>query len=151
VRLRRYRDEDRQAVWELHTLALEQAGGHQKGPWDDDLGAIAATYLESGGEFLVGVEDARIVAIGAFRPRDDRRAEIKRMRVHPAVQRRGFGRRLLHRLEQGAVELGYRTLILDTTVEQEAAQALYRGEGYKETGRGRAGPFELILFEKRIR
>ena len=152
MRLRRYREEDREAVLELHNLALEQAGAHLgNGPWDDDLAAIATTYLESGGEFLVGVEDARIVAMGALRPRDARRAEVRRMRVHPAVQRSGFGRRLLHRLEQRAAELGYRTLVLDTTVQQQAAQALYRSEGYKETGRGREGPFELILFEKRIR
>ena len=138
VRVRRYREEDRQAVWELHNLALEQTEAHLgNGPWDDDLGAIAATYLEGGGEFLVGVEDARIVAMGALRPRDARRAEIRRMRVHPAVQRRGFGRRLLHQLEQRAAELGYRTLVLDTTMQQQAAQALYRSEGYEETGRGR--------------
>ncbi len=130
MRLRRYNEEDRQAVWELHNLALEQTGAHLgNGPWDDDLGAIAATYLESGGEFLVGVEDERIVGMGALRDRDGRRAEIRRMRVHPALQRRGFGRRLLHRLERRAAELGYETLVLDTTAQQQAAQALYRSEG----------------------
>ncbi len=54
-------------------------------------------------------------------------------------------------LEARALELGYRTLVLDTTVRQEAAQALYLDEGYRETGRGRAGPFERIFFEKQIR
>lgn len=97
MRLRRYRDADREAVWELHVLALDH---HLHGPWDDDLAAIPAMYLKSGGEFLVGVEDGRIVAMGALRPRDGVRAEIKRMRVHPTAQRRGFGRRVLHRLEE---------------------------------------------------
>lgn len=41
--------------------------------------------------------------------------------------------------------------MLETTVGQRAAQALYRSEGYTEAGRGKAGPFELILFEKHIR
>ncbi len=67
------------------------------------------------------------------------------------MQRRGLGRRVLRRLEQRAVELGYRTLVLDTTAEQRAAQALYHREGYTEAGRGQAGPFELILFEKQLR
>jgi hypothetical protein len=34
------------------------------------------------------------------------------------------------------------------TVEQIAAQALYRAEGYRETGRGRPGRFEVIYFAK---
>ncbi|MDQ4048226.1 MAG: GNAT family N-acetyltransferase [Actinomycetota bacterium] len=152
MRLRRYRDEDREAVWHLHNLALEHAGAHGgSGPWDDDLNAIAETYLERGGEFLVGLEGRQIVAMGALRRCDADCAELKRMRVHPAVQRRGLGRHLLHRLEERALELGYRRLVLDTTVRQQAAQALYRKEGYQETGRRRAGAFELIFFEKQVR
>ncbi len=152
VHLRRYRDDDREAVWQLHNLALEHAGAHGgSGPWDDDLNAIRETYLDGGGEFLVGVDGGQIVAMGALRRCDADCAELKRMRIHPAVQRRGLGRRLLHRLEERALELGYRTLVLDTTMRQEAAQALYRGEGYRETGRRRAGRFELVFFEKQIR
>lgn len=151
VVLRRYRDEDREAVRHLHDLALEHAGAHGgSGPWDDDLDAIGETYLERGGEFLVGVDGQQIVAMGALRRSDTDRAELKRMRVHPSVQRRGFGRRLLHSLEQRALELGYRTLVLDTTVQQQAARALYINEGYRETGRGQAGSFELVFFEKQL-
>ncbi len=47
-------------MWDLHNLALEHAGAHAgSGPWDDDLSAIRETYLEGGGEFLVGVEGRR--------------------------------------------------------------------------------------------
>ena len=138
-------------MWQLHHVALEQVGGHLSGPWDDDLTMIPATYLESGGEFLVGLEDRQIVAMGALRKTNDDRAEIKRMRVHPSAQRRGLGRRVLRGLERRAIELGYRTLVLDTTIDQRPAQALYRSEGYIEIGQRRAGPFELIIFEKRIR
>jgi len=151
MRLRRFREEDREAVWQLHNLALEQVGAHAgNGPWDDDLKAISVTYLERGGEFVVGVEGSRIMAMGALLPREPGRAEIKRMRVHPGVHRRGFGRRVLHHLEERAVQLGCQTLVLDTTVEQQAAQALYLGEGYKETGRREAERFALIFFEKHI-
>ena len=149
--LRRYRDEDREAVRQLHDLALEHAGAHGgSGPWDDDLDAIGETYRERGGEFLVGVDGQQIVAMGALRRCDTDRAELKRMRVHPCVQRRGFGRRLLHSLEERALELGYRTLVLDTTVQQQAARALYLNEGYREKGRGHAGSFELVFFEKQL-
>ena len=41
----------------------------------------------------------RIVAMGALRPLDGRTAELKRMRVLPEYQRRGYGQRILDSLE----------------------------------------------------
>jgi GNAT superfamily N-acetyltransferase len=38
----------------------------------------------------------------------DRVAEVERIHVHPAFQRRGFARLILIRLEDRARELGYR-------------------------------------------
>ena len=151
LRIRGYQDGDHDAVWNLHNLALNEVGAHAgNGPWDDDLHAIRRVYLDSQGEFLVGLADDEIVAMGALRRTDTGRAQITRMRVHPRSQRRGFGHLILERLEDRARELGYDTLHLDTTVEQDAAQAFYRAHGYRETGRTRLGPFRVILFEKRL-
>jgi ribosomal protein S18 acetylase RimI-like enzyme len=150
-RIRRYREVDHDAVWDLHNLALNEAGAHAgNGPWDDDLHEIPDVYLNAGGEFLVGLVAGEIVAMGALRRSDAHRAQITRMRVHPRSQRKGFGHRILERLESRAQDLSYETLHLDTTVEQTAAQAFYRSHGYTETGRTRLGPFKVILFEKRI-
>jgi ribosomal protein S18 acetylase RimI-like enzyme len=149
--LRRFVDADTDAVWELHNLALNDVGAHaDNGPWDDDLRSIRPSYLEDGGDFLVGLVEDRIVAMGAVRHITDSVAELKRMRVHPRYQRRGFGRLVLERLERRAAELGYTTLRLDTTVAQTAAQGLYRGAGYREVGRGRLAGFDVIFFEKRL-
>ena len=151
LRIRRYRDGDHDAVWALHNLALDDADAHGgNGPWDEDLHQITAVYIAERGEFLVGLLDGEIVAIGGLRRAGPGKAEIKRMRVAPHFQRRGFGRRILERLEQRARELGYEMLGLDTTVGQTAAQALYRAYGYREIGRTRFGRFDVILFEKRI-
>ena len=39
--LRRYEEEDRQAVTYLHSLALRHVGAYAgESPWDDDLGCI---------------------------------------------------------------------------------------------------------------
>lgn len=149
--VRRYQPGDRQAVWDLHNLALHDARAHGgNGPWDADLRTIESRYLDGGGELLVGTIDQRVVAMGALRHLSSERAAITRMRVHPAFQRRGFARRILHELERAATRLGYSSLVLDTTVEQTAAQALYRAEGYRETGRGTLGRFEVIYFAKRL-
>jgi ribosomal protein S18 acetylase RimI-like enzyme len=151
LRIRRYVNADHDAVWALHNVALEDVGAHAgNGPWDDDLHTIERVYFDDRGEFLVGLVDDEIVAMGGLRHSEDGRGQITRMRVDSRFQRRGFGRLILERLEARARELDYRALCLDTTVHQTAAQAFYRGEGYFETGRTRLGPFRVILFEKHL-
>ncbi len=151
LRIRRFQGSDQDAVWALHQHALHHAGAHAgSGPWDDDLRTIHRVYLEQGGEFVVGLLDDELVAMGALRRTDPQRAEIKRMRVAPNVQRRGFGRRILEHLEARATELGYTRLHLDTTAQQLAAQALYHSHGYRETAREQRERFELIFFEKTL-
>ena len=120
------------------------------GPWDDDLRSVPASYFEQGGEFLVGVIDGEVVAMGALRRISPSVAEVKRMRVDVRFQRHGFGRTILSRLEQRARELGYRTLRLDTTVSQIPAQQLYRSSGYAAVGRARLGGQTVILFEREL-
>jgi ribosomal protein S18 acetylase RimI-like enzyme len=151
LEIRPYRARDHDAVWALHNLALEEVGAHAgNGPWDDDLHSIERVYLDDRGEFLVGLVDNEIVAIGGLRRSDDERAQITRMRVHPCWQRRGFGHLILERLEARSRELGYETLHLDTTIHQAEAQSFYLDHGYVETGRTRLGPFHVILFEKQL-
>jgi len=148
--IRRYRDEDHDAVWWLHNLALQQAGAHAgNGPWDDDLHRIPEVYL-SAGDFLVGEIEGQVVGMGAIQKKTDDCAEIKRMRVHPGHQRRGFGQQILDAIEQRARALGYARVFLETTVQQIAAQALYTKNGFAETGRGSLGPFEIIFYEKKL-
>jgi GNAT superfamily N-acetyltransferase len=147
--IRRYRPEDREMVLRLHEIGLRETGTFVEG-WDldEDLLDIEDTYLNDSGEFLVGVLGGRIVAIGALRRIAPGRAEIKRMRVDPAFQRRGFGQAILDALEERAPELGYATLHLDTTARQHAARHLYAKNGYREVRRGRIGPFECVFYEK---
>lgn len=147
--VRRYEPPDREAVRNLHDEALHDAGAHLgNGPWDEDLDDIQAVYLENGGEFLVGVREDRVVAMGALRRISEEQAGITRMRVAPALQGRGIGQALLDALHRRAAELGYATLRLDTTVQQKAARRLYEKNGYREVGRGTVGPFACLYFER---
>jgi ribosomal protein S18 acetylase RimI-like enzyme len=151
IEIRRYSAGDREAVWRLHNEALDEVGAHLgNGPWDADLGEIEVSYLQTGGEFLVGVVDGRVVAMGALRPVSPGEAEVKRMRVEPALQGRGYGQALLDALHRRAAELGLSTLRLDTTVQQRAARRLYEANGYRESRRGRIGPFDCVFYERRM-
>ncbi|WP_069804112.1 GNAT family N-acetyltransferase [Thermogemmatispora onikobensis] len=158
--LRRYRPADQEAVERLHVTLLKETGAYLgRGSWDDDVYAIEEHYLNNGGEFLIGECDGKIVAMGALKRTDAERAEIKRMRVLPEYQGRGYGQRLLEALEARARTLGYRLLHLDTSVLQTAAQRLYTKNGFREVGRsfyqqgqpsgeGESRPLEKILYEK---
>lgn len=135
----------------LHDEALNEVGAHLgEGLWDEDLDQVEDVYLDDGGEFLVGVYEGRVVAMGALRKTSPESAQITRMRVEPGLQGRGFGKQLLDALEKRAAELGYATLHLDTTVQQRAARRLYARNGYGENGRGKVGPFDTILYEKSL-
>jgi ribosomal protein S18 acetylase RimI-like enzyme len=152
--IRRYQPVDYERVVELHVLGLQQTGTHiDSWAWGRDLEspeALAATYLGDRGDFLVGELDRVIVAMGALRPFDETRVEMKRVRVDPNHQRRGFGQAIVVRLEQRARELGASAVHLDTTAGQQPAIAMYRKLGYDEIGRGSLPRFDIVLMEKTL-
>jgi GNAT superfamily N-acetyltransferase len=149
--IRRFESRDGDAVRALHRAAMEQADAFLPGPWDADLEDVGRSYLVAGGEFLVGEVDGRVVAMGALRRIDERTAELKRMRVAPAQQRKGVGTRLLEALEGAAHQLRFEALELDTLVRQVAARAFYTKHGYVEMER-RLGPAgeEQVVFRKAL-
>jgi ribosomal protein S18 acetylase RimI-like enzyme len=144
--LRRFATGDARAVRALDDAAMSAAGA--RGRANEDVDSIAAAYLEDGGEFLVGICDGRLIAMGALRHVTDAVAELNRMRVHPGFQGRGFGGAIL---EHRATELGYKQLRLDTAVTLTAAQRFYRSAGYRAVARGQLAGAEVIYFEKTLR
>ena len=150
MEIRRYQPPDHDAVCELHKAALLAVSAYADGPWNADLDQIQAVYLDNRGEFLVGTLQGRVVAMGALKRTGPDRAEIKRMRVHPDCQRRGYGQVILAALETRARELGYSVLHLDTTVLQVAAQCFYAKNGFREVRRGKLAGFDCIFFEKQF-
>ncbi|MBI4058154.1 GNAT family N-acetyltransferase [Candidatus Gottesmanbacteria bacterium] len=151
LNVRQFILQDNEIVWKLHFAGLDQMGANAgKGPWDDDLNHIEEVYLQNGGEFLIGEYKGQIVAMGALKKTSDTKAEVKRMRVDPKFQGRGFGQRMLEELEKRARELGYTVLHLDTSTKQGPAQKLYLKNGYKEVGRATFHGLETILYEKQL-
>lgn len=162
--LRRYEPTDRERVLELHEEALRATGEYIEdvpAEVEADLHDIEGGYLLPGGEFLVGEMAGTIVAMGGFRPverswlrevDDDRTAELKRMRVDPVHQRRGYGERVLQTLEERAREQGFKRMWLDTAPELTAARRLYEKHGYEQTGRRefRDGAVAVVLYEKML-
>ena len=149
--IRRYAEADHARVLELHILGLKQFEANSpRGSWDADIDDIERRYFGNGGEFLVGELDGKVVAMGGFWRKTEKMAEIKRMRVDPDYQGRGFGQAILAELESRARSLGYTSLFLDTLPTMTPARHLYAKNGFVQTGTKRVGRFEAILYEKTL-
>lgn len=151
---RSYRPSDRAAVRMLHELAMRHAGGFAETPeaqvWDQDLDDVEGVYISTGGCFLIGEIGGCVIAMGALRLLGGGRGEIKRMRVRPLHQRQGYGRALLTKLEEAAIQRGVSRLVLDTSPQLKAANALYAAFGYHEVAREQRATFEMIFMEKAL-
>jgi GNAT superfamily N-acetyltransferase len=135
VRFRSYEPRDSLAVKDLNVAALRSIyPKYRNGPWNSDLDEIEDRYL-NGGDFIIGTVDSVVVAMGGLRRLSDAVVEIKRVGVDPDYQGRGIGRALLAAMEARAAELGFNTVVLDTTEIQLVAQHLYRNHGYVEHDR----------------
>jgi len=151
LHIRRYESGDLESVLRLHEAGLREMGTLIEVPgFYDDLLDIEGVYFEGDGEFLVGVCDGQVVAMGALGKTSPERAEVKRMRVAPAFRRRGCGQAILDALHRRAAELGYAMLHLDTGVGHEAARNFYEMNGYRETRRGMVGPVDCVFYEKSV-
>ncbi len=151
LRLRRYEPGDDDRILTLEREALEAVDARPDDEdWTDDLRAIETTYLDAGGEFLVGELDGEIVATGGLKRIDADTAEITRMRVDPDHHRRGFGQAVLVELEAAAKTLDYDELALETTARQQAAQGLYEKHGYERTDARERGRFEVLTYRKSL-
>lgn len=82
--------------------------------------------------FYLARLDGIVVGTAALVARDDARAELKRMFVHPDARGAGLARALLDRAEADACSTGFREIVLETGTRHTAAQALYRSHGYRD-------------------
>lgn len=111
-------------------------GGQDESPVDpadfeDPLGQFFVAYLFDadfgGAPVATGAwRRSSVKALGA-----EVTAEIKRMYVVPAAQRRGLGRRMLAHLEATAADAGIEAMVLETGMKQPEAIALYVSSGYE--------------------
>jgi ribosomal protein S18 acetylase RimI-like enzyme len=149
LHIRRYRPEDNKVVRELNDAGLAQmnpSGEILKIPGlDADFNDIEGIYL-NGGDFIVGLEDGEIVAMGAFKKRTPECAEFKRLRIRPDCQHKGYGEAIMLKLMELAAGMGYKEAFLDTLTTNTGAQRLFEKCGFVKSGRDKRGQFELYYY-----
>jgi GNAT superfamily N-acetyltransferase len=146
-----YSTVDHDHVWSVHLLCVSEAGVEPTHKHYDDIFHIEEQYIKDGGEFLVGTNlEGHILTMGGLKRLDERTAEIKRLRVHPDHQKKGYGQTLLTKLEQHAHKLGFKHIYMDALANQHGAHKLFKNNGYAEKGPEVIEGFDVIVFEKSL-
>ena len=101
--------------------------------FDRELAALPGAYAPPLGALLVARLSGEVVGCVALRPLGGTTCDLKRLFVAAPARGTGLGRRLAEAALDRADRLGYRRVLLDTTPGMEAAQALYRELGFRET------------------
>jgi GNAT superfamily N-acetyltransferase len=149
--IRDYEPADHETLVELNRYGLAAAGVPEDADiYRGDLDDIAGTYLSQRGVMLVGEVEGAVVAMGGLWQVDAASCEIRRMRVRPNHQGRGYARALLGALEDRARQLGYETALLVTGPEQHPAIDLYRSAGYEQGEVERFGELDGVRLLKRL-
>lgn len=74
--------------------------------------------------------DGKPVGCASFKEYEQGIAEVKRVFVHDAYRGQGLSKRLMLAIEQKAIQLGYKELILETGAALVAAHGLYCSLGF---------------------
>lgn len=100
--------------------------------FEAELAGLPGKYAPPRGQLLLATVADQAAGCVALREIDDMRCEMKRMFVYPGHQGQGVGRALAEAVIRDARALGYQRMLLDTSIRQAEAQALYRRLGFRE-------------------
>ena len=153
LQIRRYQPQDNKVIRELNDAGIAQiepSGALRALPFvTADFDDIEGVYFKNG-DFIVGLQDGEVVAMGAIKQRTPTCAEFKRLRIRPDCQRKGYGETIMLKLMALAAEMGYTEGFLDTLTTNTRAQRLFEKLGFTRSGRGMRGPFDLYFYTRQL-
>jgi len=104
--------------------------GFQK--FKEELTDLKSMYATPLGGIILCRNNQEFIASVAIRKIDTEIAELKRMYVKPAFQKRGIGKKLLEEAVLLASQSGYKKIRLDTLSNMTPAIDLYKRNGFYE-------------------
>ncbi|HYW57220.1 MAG TPA: GNAT family N-acetyltransferase [Polaromonas sp.] len=103
--------------------------------FDEELANLPGAYAAPQGCLLLATVNDVIAGCGAMRPLDTvdypDACEMKRLYVRSGFRRSGLGRQMAEAILDAARVAGYRSVLLDTLSDMEAARALYEDLGFE--------------------
>jgi DNA-binding MarR family transcriptional regulator/predicted GNAT family acetyltransferase len=115
-----------------------------------DISAPAEDLAPPAGLFVLARLRGEPIGCAALKRIDSATGEIKRVWTAPSARGLGVARRMLHRLEDEALAMGFVVLRLDTNKALTDAHAFYLKEGYRDVARFNDNPYAHRWFEKRL-
>jgi DNA-binding MarR family transcriptional regulator/GNAT superfamily N-acetyltransferase len=151
VQVRLERPDSTAAQWCLEQYFAELAARFDLG-FDPTRSnpALPEDMTPPAGFFVVAWLDGAPAGCGALKVGEEGTGEVKRMWTAPAARGLGIARRVLRSLEAKARDACLTRLRLETNRTLTEAQALYRGEGYREVAPFNAEAYAHHWFEKAL-
>lgn len=100
--------------------------------FEAELAGLPGEYSPPRGQLYLATSGDSPVGCAALRAIDEARCEMKRMFVYPEHHGKGVGRALGEAVIRAGTAAGYKAMLLDTSVRQKEAQALYARLGFRE-------------------
>jgi len=119
--------------------------------FEKELLSLKSMYGPDRGTIILCQMENTFVACVAVRPIDHQIAELKRMYVKPAFQKKGIGSVLLEKALAFATQAGYEMIRLDTLNTMTPAMNLYKKNGFIEIPAYYFNPESTaVYFEKKL-
>ena len=120
--------------------------------FDEELLSLKKMYAAPNGGIVLCKDEDEFIGCVGIRKIDNNIAELKRMFVKPAYQKRGIGKTLLEKAIELAMALNYEMIRLDTLNYMSAAIKLYKQYGFYEIPAYYYNPNETaVYFEMKLK
>jgi len=118
--------------------------------FEEELAGLPGKYAPPDGLLLLAWEGSEAAGCGALRKLGEDTCEMKRLYVKPQFRGQGLGIALAKRLIDGAADLGYATMLLDTLDKLTEAMKIYESLGFVRTGPYYQNPLAGAVYWKLI-
>jgi GNAT superfamily N-acetyltransferase len=118
--------------------------------FDDELMELKTMYGEPEGGIILCKADDEFIGCAGIRKIDNDIAELKRMFIKPAYQKRGAGKTLLAKAVELAKSFNYKIIRLDTLNYMAPAINLYKQSDFYEIPAYYHNPNETVVYFEKI-
>ena len=114
--------------------------------YDKEIKDLKSKYALPKGRLYLAYIDDLVVGCIALRCIDDKYCEMKRLFVRPGNRGYSIGRKLVEKVIEDAVEIGYEYMRLDTFPFMESATKMYKSYGFYEIDPYNDNPASRAIF-----
>lgn len=116
--------------------------------FEQELQSLPGKYSEPDGRIYIALFEDKVAGCIALRRFDQNSAELKRLFIRNGFRGLGISKRLIQRVIQDALDVGYQSILLDTLDTMKPAISLYTAFGFKEIESYYDNPIEGAKYYK---